>query len=163
VRKALVAVMLAGCWTAPRNASPLPAAPEPAYASSAPMPTGPLRGHRALPIHTVWEGHYFCSQGKTFMRLTLDTNPGGEAVMMFEFGPLPENPPVPTGSYQLIGTHVASDDGSLELELTPDKWIVQPPGYVSVSISAEIDSEHQTISGKLNNANCGELEGKRVD
>lgn len=96
------------------------------------------------------------------MRLTIDTNPGGEAVMLFEFGPLPDNPHLPAGSYQLIGTHAPGDDGATTLELTPDKWIVQPPGYSRVSLSAEIDGEHAEITGRIHNAQCGELHGTRV-
>ena len=123
----------------------------------------PLRtGPRTLPMRTQWEGHYFCTQGKTAMRLTIETNPGGEAIMIFEFGPLAENPHLPTGSYQLLGTHAPGDDGATVLEMQPDKWIVQPPGYSSVSLTAEIDSEHKTITGRIHNPSCGELEGKRV-
>jgi len=160
VRNALAVVMLAGCWTT----RPEPRAPDPepppvrSSGASVPLRSGP----GALPIRTEWEGHYFCTQGKTAMRLTVETNPGDEAIMVFEFGPLAENPHLPTGSYQLIGTHTPGDDGAIQFEMRPDKWIVQPPGYSSVSLSAEIDSDHKTITGRIHNPACGELEGKRI-
>ena len=158
VRSALAVVMLAGCWTSsPPELAPRPLAEQ---ARSAGPPAA--RRSRTLPIRTSWEGHYFCTQGKTAMRLTIETNPGGEAIVLFEFGPLPDNPYVPVGSYQLIGTHAPGDDGTTVLELSPDKWIVQPPGYASVSLSAEIDGDHAEISGRPHNAQCGELHGTRV-
>ena len=52
--------------------------------------------------------------------------------------------------------------GATLLELSPDKWIVQPPGYSSVSLSAEIAGDHAEISGRIHNAQCGELHGTRV-
>ena len=160
MRRVLVVVMLAGCWTThpePRLPEPEPP-PVPSASASGLLYTAP----RTLPIRTVWEGHYFCTQGKTAMRLTIETNPGGEATMLFEFGPLAENPHLPAGSYELTGTHTRGDDGAIVLEMQPGKWIVQPPGYTGVSLTAEIDSELQLITGHIHNPSCGDLEARRV-
>jgi hypothetical protein len=112
-----------------------------------------------LPAHSLWSGRYRCAQGVTGLTLTLDVA-GDRATAVFDFGAIPENPTVPTGRYLLDG--VIAIGSATALRLVPDRWIVQPSGYMMVGFSAEIDRSARTMRGTIEEPSCGALELTRV-
>lgn len=146
-----ILVAVVGCWTAGTPATPVH---EPI--ASAPKPIDEHR-HRV----TIWQGRYTCSQGPTALTLTLFTvSDGVEAT--FDFGPLPENPNVPHGSYKLKGKARPYERGEYSLELAPVEWIDRPGAYVMVGLNAITTNEHRGLRGRIAHATCGELELSRL-
>ena len=116
----------------------------------------------ALPAHTLWQGRYLCAQGPTGLALTLDLSGDGRASAVFDFGAVPENPTVPSGRYLVAGRSVPRSDGSLELALSPDRWIAQPRGYVMVGLFASIDAGARVLRGRIEEPSCSGVELFRV-
>ena len=48
------------------------------------------------------------------------------------------------------------------VELQPDAWIVQPPGYVMVGLPATRDRERRSMTGRITNPSCGAVKVSRV-
>lgn len=107
----------------------------------------------ALAAHTLWNGRYECAQGITGLSLTLDLFQGGTASAVFDFGPTPTNPTVPQGRYLMAGSYL---EGSAQTSiiLGPDRWIAQPPGYVMVGLTANIDAAGRTLMGQIADPDC---------
>ena len=114
-------------------------------------------------MHSRWEGTYRCSQGETAVMLTLDANKDGSLEAVFEFGPTPENPTVPTGSYKLRGIVRAGKEGSFDIALDPFEWLDQPDGYIMVSMSATSSRKWQRLVGRIDHPSCGEITVRRAD
>jgi hypothetical protein len=145
----IILVVSLGCW----QPSPSVAAP------AVPLDARPKpRSH-----HTVWEGRYECAQGVTGLRLVLDTAADGATTGTFEFYAVSENPGVPHGSYRMRGKLAMVEAGSFALDLAPDAWIEQPPGYVMVGLSATSDRERRSLTGRITNASCGRVKVTRSD
>jgi hypothetical protein len=145
-------VIVAGCWGSPPP--PAPAPPEPAPVA-APVAQAPV--HKS----TRWKGRYVCAQGATALALTIES--GEKAIdARFEFGPLPENPTVPHGSYTMHGTVTRLGDGEFTVILEPDAWIEHPANYVMVGLQATTALEHSVLRGKITNATCADVELSRV-
>jgi hypothetical protein len=151
VRWSLAAV-LASCWIAP-------VPPEPATAPSRVVVA--TRAPRTM--ETAWLGHYTCTQGDTSVNLRVAWGADGGASAVFEFGPLPENPTVPAGSYTLRGVVRDDPSGAFEVELVPDRWIERPDGYVMVGVHAVSDVARTRLVGRIDMAGCGALEVSRTD
>jgi hypothetical protein len=149
----LSALLTAGCWS---TAAPVSTAPPIVFSPPPPRTPDP-------PSFSVWEGRYVCTQGPTAMRLTISVKPDGTARVRFDFRALPENPGVPTGAYQLIGSMLLNSDGTLELRASPDQWFDQPSGYQMVGLRAQSDAAHRTLTGRITHENCGELELVRLE
>ena len=115
----------------------------------------------ALAAHSLWNGRYECAQGITGLALTLDLEAGGRATAVFEFGPVPENPAIPSGRYLMAGTFFQSAEGT-QLTLVPDRWIAQPPGYLMVGLEARIDAPARAMSGRVEHPTCTVLSLIRV-
>jgi len=111
-------------------------------------------------VGTVWTGHYTCAQGDTAVRLTLE-RAGSEARAKFEFGPLVGNPSVPHGAYTLRGTAHEDPSGAFEVELEPDRWLEQPPGYVMVGVTAVSDADRTRLIGRITFDGCGTIAVER--
>jgi hypothetical protein len=90
-----------------------------------------------------WTGRYICRQGVTGARLILSED-GLRGV--FHFYPLPENPRVPQGCYQVTGVFSASSGA---LAVMPGTWYMRPRGYSSAAFSGEVDASGQIFSGKI--------------
>jgi hypothetical protein len=133
-----VFVVAIGCWHAP--------------VADEQQPTVPLERDRSY--HTVWEGSYLCAQGETALRLTLDTEPDGQTVGSFDFGPHPGNPNIPSGSYRVRGKVTMRDTGAFDLVLVPDHWIVQPNNYMMVGLTATSDRERRNVTGRITHDSC---------
>jgi hypothetical protein len=145
----LALVVAFGCWHDPRPA-----------AAEVPGPTVPLE--RGRPHHTVWEGRYMCAQGETALRLTLDTEPDGQTIGMFDFGPHPGNPHLPSGSYRMRGKITMREGGAFELVLVPDQWIAQPAGYLMVGLTATSNRERTELNGRITHETCSWVRVARV-
>jgi hypothetical protein len=156
---ALVIAFSSGCWTSSQLAEPTPA---PLQHSASPVTARPRSSSPTrLPPSSQWSGSYLCPQGPTALTLTIDAEPSGKATALFEFGPLATNPSVPTGSYWMTG-EIDVRGGSLAIALEPDRWIVQPPGYVMVGLEATSESPHRELHGSISERSCGELHLTRV-
>jgi len=146
-------VVVAGCWGCWGSPTPAPA-PEPAQVA---QPVVQAPQHRS----TRWKGRYVCAQGATALVLTIES--GDHAIAAtFEFGPLPENPKVPHGSYKMHGTVTRLSNGEFTVTLEPDRWIEHPADYFMVGLQATTAEEHSVLRGKITNATCAEVELSRV-
>lgn len=157
----LALALLAGCWGA---RSPQPAQPP---LAESPRATAVSRSawvevREQLPAHSEWLGRYTCTQGLTGVTLVIDMTPEGDATVIFDFGPIPENPSLPSGSYELRGRAELRPDRRIELQLTPHHWIQQPPGYSMVPVTVVSDREHRVLAGKIEHGSCGVIEVKRT-
>ena len=169
MRLPLALVLVAACWTSPSSPSPSPAS-SPAGGSAAERTVTPpdqspsgLAEAEGPPSHSVWRGTYRCAQGVTAVQLTIDVTATGGADAIFDFGPHPQNPSLPGGSYRLTG---AFEDRRTHLEarFVPDKWILQPPNYVMVGFEATtLDPTRRQLRGTIDDPACGRLEVVRVD
>jgi hypothetical protein len=147
----VVLVVALGCWREP----------EPAAAPTVDRFDAPAR---PASRHTVWEGTYVCAQGVTGLHLELDIASSGVTTGVFEFYGVRENPnAVPRGSYRLRGKLTMVEAGSFALELQPDAWIVQPPGYVMVGLQATSDRERRSMTGRITNPSCGAMKVSRFN
>lgn len=99
---------------------------------------------RQPPIAGEWVGRYNCTQGVTALNLTVEHAEGQAITATFNFGPVPENPEVPKGSYRMTGTYDAT---KRHMKLSGAKWISAPFGYVMVGLDGHMTSSGQTISG----------------
>lgn len=115
-----------------------------------------------VPLYSVWEGSYVCTQGITAVRLTIETSSTGAAMGKFEFGPHPNNRSVPNGRYWMTGTLHTTETGALELRLVPDRWAERPAGYVMVGLHATSDLELRSLEGDIDHRGCGKISVRRV-
>lgn len=156
------ACALLGCGAAP---GPEPTTPPPS--SGAGVAVVELDGRAnapaaALPAHSLWRGRYACAQGVTGLDLTLDLDGMGQAAAVFDFGPAPENPSVPSGRYLMRGRADPGALGTTHVTLLPDRWIAQPPGYVMVGLSATIEASVRAMQGRIDHPDCTVLSLSRV-
>ena len=106
----------------------------------------------------TWKGIYICRQGITGLTLEitpLEITPTATSIgAVFNFYPIPENPNVKSGSFSLTGQ--LSMDGSFEL--TPNRWIEQPAGYVMVGMSGNINFERKELVGSITTSSCSNFQ-----
>jgi hypothetical protein len=107
---------------------------------------------------SVWEGRYLCPQGVTGLTLELSGGGGAEVAAVFHFYAVPENPGVPTGSYTLRG--VVRGDGTIDL--SPERWIEEPYGYVMVGMTGILDRASGIMRGRIAAAECAGFDLHRV-
>jgi len=116
-----------------------------------------------VPVYSIWSGTYYCGQGITNVRLTIETKAGGGAAFgHFEFSANESNKSVPSGNYWLTGTMRANADGKLELTLQPDRWGARPAGYVMVGLTVTSDREQRALAGQIDYPNCSTIAVTRV-
>lgn len=99
----------------------------------------------------TWEGTYTCSQGLTNLKLVIDAQNLDDIDAVFIFSAHPSNPNVPSGSFKMVGTYKSfnSPDISGVLNLQGDSWINRPNGYLTVDLSANVDTQAKSISGNV--------------
>jgi hypothetical protein len=116
---------------------------------SPPTPTPPPSQSQAqaAAINGLWKGSYICAQGSTSLQLTITTAGSGDGVQAtFNFYSTADNT-VPTGSFAMRGTF----SGGV-LTLDGDHWIVQPPNYLMVGLTANVQgSKPASITGQVTN------------
>jgi hypothetical protein len=94
-----------------------------------------------------WAGRYICGQGVTALNLTIaKAGSPGALTATFRFGPLPENPDVPKGAYQMRGAY---DAGSRHVRLDGVKWVEAPAGYVMVGLDGHVSESGSRITGSV--------------
>jgi hypothetical protein len=152
VRLVPVLVLLAACWTGASQRAP-------AHDDAS---TTALR--EPFPLRSRWSGTFRCSQGITALVLDLTARPDGKVDATFTFGPTPDNPLVPAGTYRLSGTIRAFAEGAFKIELRPERWIGQgPEGYLMTGLSGTSSRRWHRIAGKIEHPGCGELDVRRSD
>src|SRR5262249_7642096 len=98
----------------------------------------------------TWTGSYTCGQGKTGLRLVIHPAPDGTLTATFDFYAVPGNPGIPSGSFTMTGTYSAAG-----LDLMPDYWISQPPGYSMVGLNAGPPAKADTtLNGSVSYPGC---------
>jgi hypothetical protein len=98
------------------------------------------------PVTGEWTGKYICTQGITALDLHV-ANAGGNAIKAtFSFGPLPENPEVPKGAYEMKGSY---DPATRRMTLKGVKWLKEPAGYIMVGLDGHMTDSGQKISGHV--------------
>lgn len=90
-----------------------------------------------------WTGKYVCRQGVTGARLILSQD-GSRGV--FHFFPLPENPRVPEGCFQVTGVFNSSSGA---LAVIPGPWYLKPRNFVSVTFNGTVDERGENFEGKI--------------
>jgi hypothetical protein len=99
----------------------------------------------------VWRGKYQCGQGLTGVDVSIHANEDGSLAAKLKFYPVPENPKVPAGEFQMFGRF---DQRSRRVELRPAMWISRPAGYSSYPLSGELDGSGQRITGRVRGPRC---------
>jgi hypothetical protein len=141
---------------------PDPPPPAPVAAQAAPAPQPARTPPAPLPAHSTWRGLYHCAQGITGVTLTMDVEADALSAV-FAFEAVDATPTVPTGSYWLRGSVTRAPDGGFVIELVPVAWIVQPPRYFMVGISARSDAERRVLRGRITDPSCSTIEVTRLD
>jgi hypothetical protein len=124
-----------------------------------------------LPIHAgeEWRGHYRCAQGRTDMRLVVDSiarrdgDDGYDVEGTFSFlYESPENgsnaPLSAQGVYRVDGIYRPKQHA---LRLSGTEWIHQPPSYVFVTFDGSI-SQAGVYSGRVEGPGCTSFSASRV-
>jgi hypothetical protein len=93
-----------------------------------------------------WVGTYTCGQGLTGISLTITEAHEGRAEALFHFYAVPENPGVPTGCFLQSGTYNAE---TRRVTLRGGRWLLQPPDYVTVGFSGQLDRAGRRLTGKV--------------
>ena len=93
-----------------------------------------------------WVGTYTCGQGLTGISLTITEAREGRAEALFHFYAVPENPGVPTGCFLQSGTYNAE---TRRVTLRGGRWLLQPPDYVTVGFSGQLDRAGRRLTGKV--------------
>jgi hypothetical protein len=57
---------------------------------------------------------------------------------------------------------IAQRASLITITLQPDRWIVQPPGYVMVGLEATSKPPHHELDGNITERSCGALHLTRV-
>lgn len=113
----------------------------------------------AQEIAGEWTGRYICNQGVTALHLTIRKSAANAITATFNFGPLPENPGVPEGSYQMRGTY---DPASRHMKLKGEKWIDAPFGYEMVGLDGRMAATGAAIKGYVPGVfGCTDFEVRR--
>lgn len=94
-----------------------------------------------------WTGRYICNQGVTALHLIIqNADKPGAIVATFSFGPPPENPGVPKGTYVMRGKY---DRTAYRVTLEGQRWIKQPDGYVMVGLDGRMSADGDRIVGRV--------------
>ena len=91
-----------------------------------------------------WTGKYVCGQGVTGARLIVSED-GSRGV--FHFYPLPENPRVPEGCFQVAGVFNPTT-GALAI-LPTGTWYLKPRNYLPAAFNGTVDGRGEGFSGKI--------------
>jgi hypothetical protein len=110
-------------------------------------------------IAGVWEGQYVCAQGVTGLSLFVAPQENGRLRTLFFFYPTADNPHVPEGCFEMSGSYDATTG---DAEFVAGRWLLQPPGFVTVDLSAEIDEQAADMSGTVDGPGCADFELRRT-
>ena len=120
---------------------------------------GEPQARTSAQVAGYWVGKYICGQGITRLDLDIRQDKGNAITATFRFGPLPENPEVPKGSYRMEGTY---DPKTRRVKLEGVTWIEYPQNYVMVGLDGRMDADGGRIAGMVPTmSNCSDFEVKR--
>lgn len=92
-----------------------------------------------------WEGTYMCGQGETGLTLTVVANADHTLGGTFRFYPIPANPHIPEGEYEVQGIVTGGDS----LSLQGKSWIRRPKDYEMVSVVGTYASGTGSMQGVI--------------
>jgi hypothetical protein len=98
----------------------------------------------AMQISGKWVGSYTCAQGVTGLTVTMTGSMTSQVIATFEFYPLPQNPRIASGKYNMKGSYSMG-----ALVLSGSSWINQPAGYRMVGLDGRITSNGKVFSGNI--------------
>lgn len=101
----------------------------------------------------IWTGTYTANQGETALTLTISEDSSKQLSAIFNFGPTPNNPKVPYGSYRMSVVEM----GNNKVRLVGNEWIHQPPGYVILDLLGQLPGGTGVFSGEVYNSGGGAL------
>jgi hypothetical protein len=103
-----------------------------------------------------WRGTYVCPQGPSKIELLVDEVAGDQirGTLAFAF-----EPKSITGKFHVRGTYKA---GSRELTVVPGEWIDEVEDWTPVGFTVKVDEAGQTLSGKMDSADCGGITLQRA-
>lgn len=107
----------------------------------------------AAQLEGDWVGQYVCAQGPTAVRLKLRAAGGNMLSGQFDFGNLPGRSNAASGSFAVKGVIQVG-----RIELSPDRWLVQPRGYQMLSIRANYSSSPERLVGTVVTPGCSSFE-----
>jgi hypothetical protein len=131
---------------------------EPSTSSESSTSSAPFGDDGLGPLVGTWSGEYTCAQGETGLTLAIEPIDDASVRVVLEFFPLPENPNVETGSFELIGGY--SGD---QLLFTQQKWLDQPPGYemVDLEVTSPVEPDLDVLSGNVLLDGCKGFSARR--
>lgn len=106
----------------------------------------------------TWEGHYYCGQGLTNLRLEVEAKSANNISAIFNFSAHPDNPGVPAGSFRMAGFLHGSD----QLILKGDQWLRQPRNFRTVDLQGTVDYGDNRIRGRVTTQSCDTFELARL-
>ena len=106
-----------------------------------------------------WRGTYTCPQGVTGLTLDIDPASSGRVTAVFAFSAASTNPIVPKGCFKMSGTY---DAPARHLEMAPGRWLLRPPGYVTVALSGEVAPDGRSLTGSILYPGCGAFALQRL-
>ena len=116
---------------------------------------------QAQDITGDWTGRYICNQGITALHLVIQkAAKAGAITATFNFGPPPENPEVPKGSYVMRGVY---DQKARRVVLKGERWMQQPSGYEMVGLDGRVAIQGDKIAGRIPDMfGCSDFEVRRA-
>ena len=90
-----------------------------------------------------WTGKYVCGQGVTGARLILSED-GSRGV--FHFYPLPDNPRVPEGCFQVTAVY---NETTGALAVIPGQWYMRPRRFSTAAFNGLVDQRGQNFTGRI--------------
>jgi hypothetical protein len=105
----------------------------------------------SLPPIGLWQGTYHCAQGETALALQITAISPTRVQAVFYFYALASNPNVPPGCFSMQGRF---DPASRQLELTPTRWLSQPPFYVWTGLSGTVVRGGTGLTGTIQGPAC---------
>jgi len=101
-----------------------------------------------------WGGIYQCAQGQTAVVVSLTLEKDGAVSGRFTFGNLPGRINAADGEYRIVGMF---DVATGKLRMQPNGWTRQPPGYVQVGFTADLDRAARRLTGHVDFAGCSRI------
>lgn len=98
-----------------------------------------------------WKGTYSCGQSSTNLNLKISQITSSKIGAVFEFFANRNNPSIPSGSFNMIGTF---DSKTNKIKLRATNWINQPTGYVTVDLDGTVTQGNTKISGEVLDSAC---------
>ena len=113
-------------------------------------------------LEGTWVGSYFCSLGKTGLRLKISaiSETDGTFKGSFEFYPINSNKNcgvIELGKYNFTGIYKSTDDISFQFE----SWEFKPNGWTYVDKQGGFKGKNK-LAGKMLSETCGNFNVKRV-